>query len=89
MWRRAAALLPDSNLQLCRRFKEQAGGKAMSDDKSKVGRQDRSRVSAEEPYEVEYFARKHGISQQEAREIIEKHGPSRAACDRAASAAHA
>jgi hypothetical protein len=61
----------------------------MSDDKNKVGGQDRSRVSAEEPYEVEYFARKHGISQQEAREIIREHGPSRAACDRAASAAHA
>ena len=60
----------------------------MSDDKSKVGGQDRSRVSADESYEVEYFAGKHGISQQEARQIIERHGPSRQACDRAASAAH-
>ena len=29
-------------------------------------------------------AKKHGISQNEAREIIEKHGPSRVACDSAA-----
>jgi hypothetical protein len=56
----------------------------MSDDKSKVGEQDRSRIPREEPYEVGYFARKHGISQNEAREIIENHGPSRVACDRAA-----
>jgi hypothetical protein len=60
----------------------------MSDDKTKVGGHDRSRVSADEPYEVEYFARKHGISQQEALEIIERYGPSREACDRVASAAH-
>jgi Protein of unknown function (DUF3606) len=60
----------------------------MSDDKSKVGGQDRSRVSTDEPYEVEYFAHKHGISQQEAREIINRHGPSRQACDRAVRAAH-
>ena len=61
----------------------------MSDDKSNRGAQDQSRVSADEPYEVEYFARKHGITQAQAREIIEKHGPSREACDRAASRQHA
>jgi hypothetical protein len=61
----------------------------MSDDKSKVGQQDRSRVSASEPYEVEYFAQKHHLTQQRAREIIEKHGPSREACDQAASRQHA
>jgi hypothetical protein len=33
----------------------------MADDKNNVGGQDRSRVSASEPYEVEYFAQKHGI----------------------------
>jgi hypothetical protein len=60
----------------------------MSDDKSKIGGQERSRVSAEEPSEAEYFARKQGITQQEA-EIIQEYGLSRVACDRAASAAHA
>jgi hypothetical protein len=61
----------------------------MADDQNNVGGQDRSRVSASEPYEVEYFAKKHGISQQQAREIIEKHGPSREACDQAVSRQHA
>ena len=61
----------------------------MSDDKSKVGGQDRSRVSVEEPYEVEHFARKHGLTQEQARKIIEEHGPNREACDRAASRQHA
>ncbi len=59
----------------------------MADDKSKVGGQDRSRVSAEEPYEVSYFAQKHGIPAELAREIIKKHGPNRAEADKAAEQA--
>lgn len=55
----------------------------MPDDKNDQGAQDRARVSAEQPYEVAYFARKHGLSQDRARDIIEKHGPSREACDAA------
>jgi hypothetical protein len=55
----------------------------MTDDKTDRGAQDRARVSAEEPYEVAYFARKHGISEARALEIIRQHGPSRAACDAA------
>jgi len=58
----------------------------MTDDKTNVGAQDRARVSAEEPYEVAYFAKKHGLSTEKAREIIEKHGPSREACDAAVKA---
>jgi hypothetical protein len=60
----------------------------MTDDKSNRGAQDRARVSASEPYEVEYFAQKHGLTQEQAREIIQKHGPSREACDQAASRRH-
>jgi hypothetical protein len=56
----------------------------MTDDKSDRGTQDRERVSAEEPYEVAYFAKKHGISEAQALEVIRLHGPSRAACDAAA-----
>lgn len=56
----------------------------MPDDKSNQGGQDRARVSAEQPYEVAYFAQKHGLSQEKAREIIKQHGPSREACDAAA-----
>lgn len=57
----------------------------MPDDKDNQGAQDRARVSADQPYEVSYFAQKHGISQDKARQIIEQHGPSREACDAAAS----
>ncbi|RUX10231.1 DUF3606 domain-containing protein [Mesorhizobium sp. M2A.F.Ca.ET.037.01.1.1] len=42
----------------------------MADDKSKRGKQDRARVSASEPYEVNYFARKHGITKDQALKII-------------------
>ncbi|TIV71509.1 MAG: DUF3606 domain-containing protein [Mesorhizobium sp.] len=42
----------------------------MADDKSKRGKQDRARVSASEPYEVNYFARKHGITKEQALKII-------------------
>lgn len=51
------------------------------DDKSKRGAQDRSRVAANEPYEVNYFARKHGITAGQAREIIQQAGPDRKAAN--------
>ena len=53
----------------------------MADDKSKRGGPDRSRVSAEEQYEVAYFAKKHGLSQDRARQIIQQAGPSREKAD--------
>jgi hypothetical protein len=56
----------------------------MADDKSKVGAADRRTVAGDEPYEVEYFARKHGISAQQARTLIERHGNDRATLDTAA-----
>ncbi|MBQ1478601.1 MULTISPECIES: DUF3606 domain-containing protein [Sphingomonas] len=56
----------------------------MTDDKSKQGQQDRSRVAGEEPYEVAYFASKHGLSQGQARELIERIGNDRAELDAAA-----
>jgi hypothetical protein len=60
----------------------------MTDNKNLQGAQDRARVSAEEPYEVQYFAHKHGISMEKARDIIREHGPSRAACDAAVRHTH-
>lgn len=60
----------------------------MSDDKNNQGAEDRARVSAEQPYEVAYFAQKHGLSQDKARDLIKKHGPSREACDAAAAGDH-
>lgn len=50
----------------------------MADDKSKRGGRDRATVSAEEPYEVRYFARKHGITREQAQGLIDKIGGHRA-----------
>jgi hypothetical protein len=59
----------------------------MPDDKAQRGGRDRSRVSAEEPYEVAYFAKKHGLSMEEARQVIEQAGPNREKADAAAERA--
>jgi len=40
----------------------------MADNKSKRGKADRSRVSGSEGYEVNYFAIKHGITREQARD---------------------
>ena len=56
----------------------------MSDDKTKQGQQDRSRVAGEEPYEVAYFASRHGLTQQQARDLIARVGNDRAKLDAAA-----
>lgn len=56
----------------------------MPDDTNNRGGQDRARVSGEEEYEVRYFADKHGISVQQAEDLIRKHGNDRATLDRAA-----
>ncbi|MBB4003228.1 DUF3606 domain-containing protein [Aurantimonas endophytica] len=56
----------------------------MADDKSKKDGRDWAKVSASEPYEVSYFAKKHGLTSEQAREIIKKHGPTRSDADAAA-----
>jgi len=56
----------------------------MSDNKSSQDGRDRSRVAGDQPYEVQYFAEKHGISVEKARELIERHGNDREALDKAA-----
>lgn len=56
----------------------------MSDDKSNKGEPDRSRVSGSEPYEVRYFADKHGITIAEAEQLIAEHGNDRTTLDQAA-----
>ena len=55
----------------------------MPDDKNDRGGQDRSRVSGEEEYEVRYFADKHGISMEQAQQLIDRHGNSRDKLDEA------
>ena len=53
----------------------------MSDDKSKVGQQDRSRVSASERYEVDHLAKKFGLTSDKVVEVIKSHGPMREAVE--------
>jgi hypothetical protein len=55
----------------------------MADNKSNIGGADRRTVAGNEPYEVSYFAGKHGITAQQARELIDKYGNSRANLDAA------
>ena len=49
----------------------------MPDNKSFVGGQDRARVAAEEDYEVQAFARRHGMSPDEVRDLIARIGNDR------------
>lgn len=56
----------------------------MADDRSNRGGRDRSRVAAGQGYELGYFARKHGISRDEARKLIARVGNDRAALNAAA-----
>ena len=49
----------------------------MADNKSKRAGGDRQRVAASQGYEVSYFARKHGLTSEQAREIIGRVGNDR------------
>lgn len=49
----------------------------MADNKSKRGGADRRRVAGGEGYEVNYFARKHGISKDQAQKLIDRIGNDR------------
>lgn len=58
----------------------------MADDKGKRDFRDRDRVSANDDYEVEYFAQKVGLTPQQVRELIRKHGNARETLEREAKA---
>ena len=49
----------------------------MADDKNKRGGGDRDRVAAGQGYEVGYFARKHGITRDQAEGLIARVGNNR------------
>ena len=49
----------------------------MADSKSNRGGRDRSRVAAGQGYELGYFARKHGISRDQAQKLIDRIGGDR------------
>ena len=54
----------------------------MADDKTKRDNRDRSRINASEPYEVEYFHRKHPhLTHDEAVAIIQDEGGNRERAD--------
>ena len=57
----------------------------MADNKSRRGAADRSRVAAGEGYEVKYFAHKHKISAQQARDLIARIGSDREKLNAAAA----
>jgi uncharacterized protein DUF3606 len=56
----------------------------MPDDKTKVGEPDRSRVSADQDYEVRQLAQKHGLSPTQVRELIARVGNDREKLEEAA-----
>jgi hypothetical protein len=58
----------------------------MADDKTQQGSGDRRRVAGGQAYEVDYFARKHGISIDQAQALIAEHGNDRDRLDAAAQA---
>lgn len=49
----------------------------MADDRTKQDSRDRSRVSGSEDYEVRYLAKKTGISERVAKELIKRFGNDR------------
>ena len=58
----------------------------MADDKSKQDFRDRDRVSAEDDYEVSYFASKFNLSTNEVRDLIKRYGNDRETLERQARA---
>jgi hypothetical protein len=56
----------------------------VADDRSNRGGRDRNRVAGGQGYELGYFARKHGISRHQARELISRVGNDRAKLNAAA-----
>jgi hypothetical protein len=56
----------------------------MADNKKARGAADRKKVAKGEGYEVSYFARKHGITAEQTRKLIDKIGNDRDKLNRAA-----
>jgi len=57
----------------------------MADDKKKRGANDRSKVAGGEGYEVSYFAKKHSITTEQARDVIREIGNDREKLNAAAA----
>ncbi len=48
----------------------------MSDDKTKRGAQDRSRINLSEKYEVHFWTKELGVTEERLRELVKQHGNS-------------
>jgi hypothetical protein len=57
----------------------------MPDSKDFIGGADRAQVAAREDYEVQAFARRHGMTPDEVRDMIERIGNDRDALEREAA----
>lgn len=53
----------------------------MADDKSQRGGADRRTVAGAEDYEVDYFAEKHGLTREQAKDLIKRVGNDREKLD--------
>ncbi|OWK21919.1 DUF3606 domain-containing protein [Mesorhizobium amorphae] len=58
----------------------------MADDKSKRDFRDRKQISADDEYEVKFFALQNNITPEQVRELIRQHGNNRATLTKAAQA---
>lgn len=56
----------------------------MADDTGNCGPQDRARVAGGQDYEVRHFAERHGLTIEQAEQLIAEHGNSRQKLDEAA-----
>lgn len=59
----------------------------MADDRDNVGARDRSEVARGEPYELDDFARRHGLSRDEVRQMVDRVGNDRAKLEAAVAEA--
>lgn len=57
----------------------------MADNKDKQDGRDRSKVAGEEDYEVRYFADQNGLTREQTRDLIARHGNDRATLEREAA----
>jgi uncharacterized protein DUF3606 len=60
------------------------GVNEMTDDKTKIGEPDRSRVSGSQDYEIQYLAEKHGLSTEQVKRLIARVGNDREKIEAAA-----
>jgi Protein of unknown function (DUF3606) len=63
------------------------GRKLMSDDLSKKGSQDRTRINTSEDHEVRYWSQKFGVSAEQLKAAVKKVGNSASAVERELKAA--